>query len=413
MRGLFTCLLILSVLNSEAQELKFKLLAGDFDRRDCPVVVDISWAGLELNSYHYQLYQVEKNREVAVASQIDRGMNGRLSFIQRGELKKGQSRTYVLKRTQDTGISSAITLKKNDKGLRLIANERPILNYQFNVAFPPEGVDSVFRRSGFIHPLWSPGGEVLTRIQAPDHWHHYGIWGPWTMTYINGRKVDFWNLAAGEGTVRFANFLSEVQGPVFTGFSVLQQHIDFGARGADRVAINEILEVDAWNIEAEAGVWMVDYTSTLNSPLDSGILLAAYRYGGGIAFRATERWTKDNSAVLTSEGKDRLHADGTTARWCIVEGESAQGRSGVLFLSHPSNRKFPEPMRVWPVDANSGRGDVYFEFCPIRHEAWELENGKNYSQKYRMVVFDGKISSEEAEQYWQAFAFPPTVHFTK
>jgi hypothetical protein len=69
-------------------------------------------------------------------------------------------------------------------------------------------------------------------------------------------------------------------------------------------------------------VFIIDYTTSLNSPLPNGIMLDAYRYGGGIGFRATEKWHKDNCTVLTSEGKTRTDADGSNARWCIVEGES-------------------------------------------------------------------------------------------
>jgi hypothetical protein len=225
--------------------------------------------------------------------------------------------------------------------------------------------------------------------------------------------VDFWNLLKGQGTVRFSGFLSQLEGPVYGGFKALQEHIDFGAIGADQVAIREVLDVRVWNIGA-SDAFLIDYTTTLNTPLDSGIMLDAYRYGGGIGFRATERWHKDNSSVLTSEQKDRLSADGTKARWCIIEGESdaAEGRSGILFMGHPSNREYPEPMRVWPVDANGGRGDVYFEFCPIRHTDWMLLKGKDYSLKYRLLVFDGSLNAVEAERYWQAFAHPPRVEIT-
>jgi len=68
-------------------------------------------------------------------------------------------------------------------------------------------------------------------------------------------------------------------------------------------------------------------------------------------------------------------------------------------------------MRVWPVDANGGRGDVYFEFCPIRHNDWMLEKGRDYSLKYRLLVFDGSITAEKAEIYWQGFANPPRIEF--
>jgi hypothetical protein len=254
---------------------------------------------------------------------------------------------------------------------------------------------------------------VLTRIQAPDHYHHYGIWGPWTKTHIDDRQVDFWNLASGQGTVKFAGFLSEEEGTVYSGFKALQQHIDFGALGEDQIAMNEILDVRVWN--AGEGVWIVDYTTSLNSPLKNGIMLDAYRYGGGIGWRATETWHKDNCTVLTSDNKTRVDADGSYARWCLVEGESevAEGRSGILFLSHPSNRMHPEPMRVWPMDANGGRGDMYFEFVPIRHDDWKLEPKQNYTLKYRMIIFDGKLDAGTAEKYWNSFASNPVVEFLK
>jgi hypothetical protein len=85
-----------------------------------------------------------------------------------------------------------------------------------------------------------------------------------------------------------------------------------------------------------------------------------------------------------------------------VEGESnvPRGRSGILFLSHPENREHPEPMRVWPPQQQGGISNVYFQFCPIRHNPWVLEPGKTYTLKYRMVVFDGELTAEEAEEYW-------------
>jgi hypothetical protein len=279
--------------------------------------------------------------------------------------------------------------------------------------YPPEEADPLYKRSGFIHPLWSPGGQVLTRIQPPDHYHHYGIWGPWTKTHIGERAIDFWNLKLGQGTVKFAGFLSETEGEVFSGFKALQQHIDFGAVGPDQIAMNEILDVRVWNISDDIRV--IDYTTTLNSPLENGIMLDAYRYGGGIGFRATEKWHKDNCTVLTSDGKTRVDADGSYARWCIVEGESDtnEGRSGILFLSHPSNRMHPEPMRVWPLDANGGRGDMYFEFVPIRHDDWKLNSNQDYTLKYRMVVFDGEMDAKTAEMYWNSFAENPVINYLK
>jgi len=414
MRKLFLLLFCLFTSQLFAQDLAKFSVQIKKDRIDAPISVTLDDINYNTDKGNPVLYEVKGNKEVALSSQIETGHSARIWFILKGVSKKGTKRDFVLKvGKKQSGGNSGVTLKKDNKDLSLLVDEKPILNYRFATTFPPDGVDPLFQRSGFIHPLTSPGGKVLTRIQAPDHYHHYGIWGPWTKTHIDDRAVDFWNLLLGEGTVKFAGFLSEAEGAVFSGFQALQQHVDFGAKGTDQVEINELLDVRAWNVGEK--VWVVDYTTSINSPLKNGIMLDAYRYGGGIGWRATEDWHRDNCTVLTSDNKTRKNADGSFARWCMVEGESEvkEGRSGILFLSHPSNRMHPEPMRIWPLDANKGRGDMYFEFVPIRHEDWKLEPKQNYTLKYRMVIFDGKMDAETAEMYWNSFASNPKIELSE
>lgn len=401
------------VFDLTGQEVKFSLKLTESISAGNPVSVDITSFGLNVNDTTFQLFRLDKKDQTGLASQLSIGERVILNFASDQTLVAGAKNEFILKVSGPSQKSSAVGLKKDNQGVKLMAGSKPILNYQTAMTYPPDGVNPIYRKSGFIHPLWSPSGEVLTRIQAPDHYHHYGVWGPWTKTHINDRAVDFWNLASGEGSVRFSKLLSLEDGDIYSGFTALQEHLDFGAKGEDQVAINEQLQVNAWNVDPTGKSYMIDYTTTINSPLDSGIVFDAYRYGGGIGMRMTEKWHKDNCTVLTSEGHDRVKADGTKARWCIVEGESASGRSGVLFMSHPGNRSHPEPMRVWPINANGDRGDMFFEFCPIRHESWIIENGKNYTLKYRMVVFDGEMTAERAEQYWKAFAQSPQAILAK
>lgn len=392
---------------SYSQEIvRFSVQLED-DGIDVPVSISLDEFNINPDKGSLALFEITGNQEKEIDCQVESGYSTNLWFVLNGHSDKKSLREFVLKvEKKDAAPSqnSIITLEKQHKDLVVQFGEQPILKYRFKTTYPPEGVDPLYKRSGFIHPLYSPQGEILSRIQPPDHYHHYGIWGPWTLTHIDGREVDFWNLNKGQGAVRFADFLSGVSGKVFSGFKVLQQHIDFGNKGEDRIALNEILDIRVWNLNPT--VWVIDYTSSFNTPLPNGILFDAYRYGGGIGFRATEKWTKDNCTVLTSEGKTRIDADGSRARWCIVEGQTntKSGRSGILFLSHPSNRMHPEPMRVWPIDANGGRGDLYFEFVPIRYEPWEIKPFRDYTLKYRMIVFDGKMDKQTAEMYWNSFA---------
>jgi len=397
-------------LSLVAQDLlKFDVLAGTIGRQDCPMSLSVDQVNCNSDSLKLALFEISGKTETVVPCQLETGSGAKLWFILNGTTLKNTKRTFVLRKVANPQVfSTEIKESVKDGALSLSKAGKPILSYQIETVNPPKGINPLYKRSAFIHPLYSPEGEVLTRIQAPDHYHHYGLWNPWTLTFIGKREVDFWNLMKGEGTVRFAGMLSQTEGPVYTGFKSHQEHVDFGAKGSDAVAMNELFDVRVWNIANQR--YLFDYMSTLNTPLDSGILLAAYRYGGGIGYRATEKWNKQNSSVLTSEGRDRKTADGSNARWVIIEGESVakEGHSGILFLSYPANRMHPEPMRVWPEDSN-GRGDVYFEFCPIRHNDWKLEKGNDYTLKYRLVVFDGKMTPEEAENYWQAFANPPKI----
>ncbi len=403
----FLLILVLSYQFLWSQEIvRFKVSGKGADF----VPACVSLAGIHFNtdSGRIALFEITPAGKKEVPCQLETGPVAQLWFIyDHSAIEK----KYIIW-TMPGGVSPGedLSVVINEQATVISKNGAPVLSYNHAEVFPPEGVDAKYKRSGFIHPLCSPGGEILTRIQAPDHYHHYGIWNPWTKTTIDGREVDFWNLVKGEGTVKFAGYLDAIQGPVFAGFKVHQEHVFFVEKGREKLAMNEVWDVRVWDIPLKK-VSVVDLTTTLNTPLPAGIMLDAYRYGGGIGYRATEKWNKDNCTVLTSEGKNRAEADGTNARWCIVEGESGvpEGRSGILFLSHPSNRMHPEPMRVWPPDANNGRGDMYFEFCPIRNESWKLEPLKNYTLKYRMIVFDGKMSAEEAEKYWTGFSVSPQV----
>jgi hypothetical protein len=356
---------------------------------------------------HYSIIAKINTEEMHIPVQSD---DNRLWFSLTQENTDRKATYYVKNIGQNTMGHPLLSASKKNGDLQLSQGGIPLISYRYEMTYPPNGIDSVFKKSGYVHPLRTLKGDTLSRIQPPDHYHHYGLWGPWTHTQINDQQVDFWNLGDRKGTVLFKDFVSNTSGNVFAAFEAVQQHIDLITGEVPQVALNENLKVILWHLD-RPDRYMFDYTTTFNTPLPSGILFEAYRYGGGIGMRFTERWHRGNSAVLTSEGHDRSTADGTRARWCIVSGESTdgKGKNGILFLSHPNNREHPEPMRVWPMDANEGRGDMFFEFCPIRYEEWPIKPEQEYQLKYRMVVFDGELLPEEAEAYWQGFAHPPKI----
>ncbi|MEC3881049.1 PmoA family protein [Parapedobacter sp. 10938] len=276
----------------------------------------------------------------------------------------------------------------------------PLVTYRYTVKSPPPGVDAAYGRAGYIHPLQTISGKVLTHIQPPDHYHHYGLWNPWTHVEYKGEMYDLWNIGDKKGTVRFVKFNDIFEDREHAGFEAVHEHVIFDA-GQETVIMRE-----NWRIvisQLDANSYAVDIRSTLVPMTDAPVVLKEYRYGG-LGFRATPEWTNKNSDVLTSTGKTRKDADGSLERWTIMSGQLGESRGGVLFLSHPDNYNFPEPVRIWPVDANGGRGDQFFNFSPTKNMDWLLEAGKTYTLQYRLVVFDGSLQAEEAERLWQSFA---------
>lgn len=293
----------------------------------------------------------------------------------------------------------------NGKALILKNRNMNILQYNYATVYPPEGVDPSYQRSGFIHPAYSPKGNVLTTIQPKDHYHHYGIWNPWTRIEYEGNMYDLWNLRDKQGTVRARDIQTTYSGDVFTGYAANLDHYIF-KEGSEKVIMNEVWNVKAWNV-ADGLLW--DFESILNPSTALPVLIKAYRYAG-FGWRATEEWTKENCEMFTSEGKTRQQIDGTDARWIYVTGTcGAGGRSGFLLLGHPENYCAPEPLRIWDEKANGGRGDAFVNFAPTKNKDWKLVPGNKYKLRYRVFTYDGEMTKERAEALWNSFAYPPEV----
>jgi Methane oxygenase PmoA len=350
-----------------------------------------------------ELTLVENN--IAIPFQIKQGENRVLHWlIQPNQQKK---RTFQLNKGKSP-VFNTIKATTNNGELTIQSNQKNLLRYNYKTVYPPTGIDTAYKRSGFIHPLWSPHGQVLTRIQAPDHYHHYGIWNPWTHVLFERDTIDFWNLKDKKGTVRFANFAATTNGNVFSEYETLHEHVVFKKDGSKKVALNELQTVRVYQPSEKDDYYILDFTIKLNCASESPVTLLTYRYGS-LGWRATEYWNKDNSEVLTSEGKARKAADNSTARWCIVQGALGEKEyGGAVMLSYPANFNHPEPLRIWPETIN-GRGDMYANFSPTKDKDWQLEAGKTYVLKYRWVVFNDKLSKEKAESAWQYFAKLPKV----
>lgn len=388
-----------------AGEVRITVQAGPYDRTDCVVSADVSGLILKENSV-VELYEESGKQKRRIPSQlVIEGDDARLYWILDGETRSGVSRSFVVRKVKKTQVEEPLMMVEDTrKSLILKKKEKSILQYNYTHVEPPSGADPSYGRSGFIHPAYSPGGNVLTTIQPKDHYHHYGIWNPWTRIMYDGNMYDLWNLRDKQGTVKARNIERVYSGDIFAGYDANLDHYIFQP-DEEKVILNEQWRIKAWNIP-DGFLW--DFESHFNPSTALPVLIKEYRYAG-FGYRATEDWTKDNCEMFTSEGKTRQQIDGTNARWIYITGDTKTGRSGLLFMGYPDNYNSPEPLRIWDENANGGRGDAFINFAPTKNKDWELKPDEHYLLRYRIFSYEGEMTKEKAERLWNDFAHPPTV----
>ncbi len=371
--------------------------AGDNERIDTPVAAALPPqidAAREL-----ALFEVREGARTAVPAQVAFGPARELRWILSGTTPAGTVRRFELCHGAPQG-GDGVRLELNSKTLDVSVGGAPFFSYNHAHVVPPGKIPPVFIRSGYIHPMFGPGGELLTEDFPADHYHHKGIWGPWTETTFEGHDVDFWNLAKKQGTVQFAGFECVESGPVFGRFRVKQEHVDLTQPGGGKVALNEIWDVCVWAAGRGCRLW--DLTSEQACASARPLFLKQYRYGG-FGYRGPKEWKGDDYKVLTSEGHTKKDGHGKTSKWCAHSGAIDGTRSTVLFMCSPRNDRFPEPMRIWES------GGCFFNYCPIQHKEWTFEPGKTYTFRYRIYIHEGDIDAKLAERLWRDFGNPPGV----
>jgi hypothetical protein len=383
-----------SLRGAEAEPWTLEVRAGDFDRAGTPV----SWQAPEGwdAGRSWRLVRAEGGGEVPV--QYEAGER-RFYFVLEERLAAGADRKYRLEPREPKAAAEVEVKESDGKHLLFALGGKSILRYNYGLIEPPAGIGPEFARSGYIHPLWTPAGTMVTNDFPPNHKHHHGIWFPWTHTEFEGRHVDFWNSGEKEGKIECVAVDGKWSGPVFGGFRARHRFLDLRAPGGPKPVLDELWEVRVW---ASGERFLVDLDSTQKCAGESPLVLKEYRYGG-FGFRGSGAWEgEDRVEYLTSEGKTRKDGHGTRARWCEMSGRIGAAAAAVAFLSHPQNFRAPQPMRIHP-------SEPFFNFAPCQAGDFTIRPGEAYVSRYRIAIGDRPAGAGEAERLWQDYADPPEV----
>lgn len=289
-------------------------------------------------------------------------------------------------------FAGELTLEEAEGKLTLKNGAQDILVYHMAELPPPEGVAKDYRRSGFIHPLKTPKGGVLTGIHPSDHYHHMGLWHAWVKTKHGASEPDFWNIGKGKARVRFQKLLSKTEKQDQVGFVALQEQLSYlGEQKKETIVLREEFTVTA---SRSGDLNIIDYQVTQTNVSGVALELPAYRYGGPLAYRGPESWNMENSEYLTSEGKTRVNSHTTRANWCAVFGPTETGPSSLVFLCHPENHDAPQRLRTWPS------GQMFLNWVPAQETGFTINAGDTADWSYRLLASDKTLSAEEIQAEW-------------
>lgn len=396
---LLTTFLLTGMNTSDIRrQYRVTVTAGAFDRMETVVSFPLP------DAFEAGIYMMDNPLEGQTVVQVDGSNKG--WFILK-DLQAGSSRTYTLDVTplssapSGTGVANSI----DENTITFKSGEKAVLSYYHGKNNPPEELDERYKRGGYIHPVYSPSGVVLTNhLDTKVHPHHSGIWSAWTKTRFQGRTPDFWNFQNNTGRVDHADSLEVAwEGPVHGGFRAKNYFVDLSA-SAPVIALNEEWKITVYNA-GKNDYTLFDLVVTQTTNTAQPLVLPEYRYGG-VAFRGHANWDNpENVSFLTSEGLDRSNGNTTRARWCHMGGEVDGKLAGLAMLGHPDNYRAPQPVRIHPETP-------YFVYAPVQLGDMAIEPGTPYTARYRYVTYDGEPDPDELNRLWNDYAYPPGVTVT-
>lgn len=367
--------------------------AGEHDRVGTPVSIALEGQG----DWPERLVLVSAGGK-QLPAQVEPSSPPRLWFVLDEKLAKGESREYRLEAASNQEESER-QVRVEDDGERLCMSvgDSPVLCYQYAVMDPPNPKQPWFARSGMIHPVRSPSGRVLTDAMPKNHHtHQHAIMMAWVNTRYEGRKVDFWNSHERQGKVEHVETVSTTSGPVFGELVCRLRHIDLTSPEGPEEVLNETWRVRVFALQDR---YLFDIESTQETATDEPLRLPEYHYGGMTLRGAPEWYERRNCQMITSEGLDRLKGNATRPKWVNMTGKIDGQPAGILVMGHPTNFRYPQPVRLHPEMP-------YFCFAPMVLGEFAIEPGKPYVSKYRYVAYDGELSADEANAVLHDYTHP-------
>ncbi len=288
------------------------------------------------------------------------------------------------------------SVDETDEAITVCNKEgKPIFQYLKKPSRGSKNYAPHYSRTGYIHPLYSPSGKIITGDYAPDHPHQHGLFFAWTKSSFRGKPTEFWNQKKQLGDIRYqgSEWKREKSGKIIFNSGQIF------TTGKDS---DEPILTETWRIEIPAKqkeYHQFDLISTQACAMDEPLLIQKYHYGG-MAIRGNDQWIKKDKRgkpvgkMITSEDKNRENGNHSRPRWVTMYGPVDGQDCGVVVMNHPDNFRFPQWVRLHPKMP-------YFVYAPMVEKPFTIKPDKPYVSKFRYLTYDGTPDREAIEGSWK------------
>jgi hypothetical protein len=309
--------------------------------------------------------------------------------------------------------------QQTDSHVSIYCDQNEVLRYNIVPPKAPNQKLAVYERSGYIHPVRTPSGHLVTGDFAPDHAHQHGLFAAWTKTTYRGQPVDFWNQLKSSGIVLHDRVVETRSDDKSAMFRVAVKH----CLVMDDQSTKPILD-DVWTVHVSgilhdnklAG-YRIEFSVAQTNITDATLTINRYHYGG-IGFRGRNDWFSQRSAdalksaskqkpprqlpplhvtrhrFATSAGEDRFEGNHSRPDWVALYGmvdakdagnekTDSQPVVGIRMKGSETNTRHPHPVRLHPTKP-------YFSISPCVLGSFDIEPGTTWNANYTFEVFDGK-----------------------
>jgi hypothetical protein len=351
---------------------------------------------------------------------------GALIWILEGKTPKKSKRTFKLVLEKGEEPQTPFNVKITDNS-RILVNykNKPVLQYNYEKISEIDDKSSPKKISCYIHPVWTPSGEIITGDYQSETIHQCGIFNAWKRAKFNEIEVNFWDMNENAGK-KLPDILGPdiTNGPVFAELSIHNKGVFNG-----NTYMREVCDVKTYSLP-EKDMWLFDVHFT-QSPVNpkrpmqfptevtTATVIAEGKVKrivtekekndlimellpcneGGLVFRGKNEWVKKSSSlsILTSVEKNEKGV-----KWVDFTGPISNAWGGIAIFDHPLNQSYPSPVNI---DSKS----PYFLYNVVKNSSYTASMSNPLELVYRFLVHNGKPDKKLNDQISNDFVNPPKI----